>query len=316
MKTIRKNFIISFSLLLIVVIALNSCSNYDLNADSPTSGKLKIGIDESYTLMMDSQVYVFEQIYKHADIIPTLKPEAEVMKDLMNDSIQEAVVCRELTDDEVKFFESKQRRPEITKIAIDGVAIVVHPENPDTNFTVERLRAIFSGKDSIWTNSALNGQKMAIVFDNVGSSNARYIKEKFLGESEFPSYCFSANSNQEVMDYVNKNPNAMGVISVAWVSDKDDPTCTTFLNMVKVCGIRDDENALQNDDYRQPAQAYIFDGSYPLTRDLYVIRTGLRGTLGTGFASHLAGEKGQLIIKKMGMMPAIHPTRIVRITNE
>jgi len=64
---------------------------------------------------------------------------------------------------------------------------------------------------------------------------------------------------------------------------------------------------------RTPHQAYIFDKSYPLRRDVYYIRTGLRGTLGTGFANHLIGEKGQLIIHKMGMLASKTPNRIIKI---
>jgi phosphate transport system substrate-binding protein len=64
---------------------------------------------------------------------------------------------------------------------------------------------------------------------------------------------------------------------------------------------------------RRPFQAYVFDGSYPLLREVFYIRTGLRGTLGTGFANHLIGEKGQLIIHKMGMVAAKTPNRTVKI---
>jgi phosphate transport system substrate-binding protein len=116
-----------------------------------------------------------------------------------------------------------------------------------------------------------------------------------------------------VIDYVNANKNAIGVISVSWISDKDDPTSMAFLEKIKVVGIIDPSNTEKPDLARKPFQAYIYDGTYPLRRDVYIIRTGLRGTLGTGFASHVAGEKGQLIIHKMGMVAANAPTRVVKI---
>ena len=299
-----------------IAVGFAGCNEYNPKAEGPNTGVLKIGIDESYTLMMDSQVSTFEQLYKRADVVPTYMPESEVMKNLMNDSIQEAVVCRKLTAEEEAYFASIQRLPETTRIAIDGLALVVNRENPDTNFTMARLQSIFSGTDSTWTMGELAGQKMAIVFDNIGSCNARTVREVFLQENSFPSYCFSANSNKEVMEYVQNNKNAMGIISVSWVSDQDDPTSLSFLKMVRVCGIRNDANPLQNDKFRKPYQAYIYDGTYPLCRDVYVIRTGLRGTLGTGFASFLAGEKGQLIIKKMGMAPISQSERTIIIKRE
>ena len=63
-----------------------SCQNYDLNKDSVTSGKLKIGIDESYSLMMDSQLFIFKELYKHAEIQATYSAEGDIIKALMDDS--------------------------------------------------------------------------------------------------------------------------------------------------------------------------------------------------------------------------------------
>ena len=65
---------------------------------------------------------------------------------------------------------------------------------------------------------------------------------------------------------------------------------------------------------RGPYQAYIYDQTYPLRRDVYAIRTGSKGSVGTGFVSYLANEKGQLIIHKMGMVAAMSPVRTIRIT--
>jgi phosphate transport system substrate-binding protein len=292
-----------------------SCQNYDLNKDSVTSGKLKIGIDESYSLMMDSQLFVFNQLYQHAQIQSTYAAEGDIIKALMDDSIQSAVICRPLNEKEMEYFKSIQRLPESTKIAVDAVALIVNPANMDSTFSMEQLTRMFNGQDTSWKqvnpNSSLG--KINIVFDNQRSCNERTIREKFVPSGSLPANCFAVHSNQEVIDYVNTNKNAIGIISVSWISDKDDPTSMAFLEKIKVVGIVDPKNTEKPNLARKPFQAYIYDGSYPLCRDVYIIRTGLRGTLGTGFASHVAGEKGQLIIHKMGMVAANAPTRVVKI---
>ena len=294
---------------------LFSCQNYDLNKDSVTSGKLKIGIDESYSLMMDSQLFVFKELYKHSEIQATYSAEGDIIKALMDDSIQSAVICRPLNEKEMEYFKSIQRLPESTKIAVDAVALIVNPANMDSTFTMEQLTRMFNGQDTAWSqiNPASSLGKINIVFDNQKSCNERTIREKFVPSGKLPSNCFAVHSNQEVIDYVNANKNAVGVISVSWISDKDDPTSMDFLEKIKVVGIIDPSNTEKPDLARKPFQAYIYDETYPLRRDVYIIRTGLRGTLGTGFASHVAGEKGQLIIHKMGMVAAIAPTRVVKI---
>ncbi|MCC6599097.1 MAG: substrate-binding domain-containing protein [Crocinitomicaceae bacterium] len=300
-----------------VALAFTSCENYDRSEESVSSGKLKIGIDDSYSLMMDSQIDVFEKIYQYADIIPKYEPEADVLTDLLNDSIQAAILNRPLNESEMAMFKSKQRLPESVKIAVDAVALIVHPENPDSIVTMEQLEAIFLGKDTLWrqlTPGSKRNDPIKVVFDNNKSCNARYIREKFINGGEFPPNCFAVNSNKEVFNFVSQNKSAIGVLSVSWISDKEDSVSRSFLNQVKVMGIINPAGTSRPELARQPYQAYIYDQSYPLVRDVYAIRTGLRGTVGTGFVSFLTGEKGQLIIHKMGMVAATAPVRTIKLT--
>jgi phosphate transport system substrate-binding protein len=302
----------------ILLLSITSCSYDYKNTDSTTTGKLKIGIDESYSLMMDSQIYTFETFYRYAKVIPSYKQEADVVNDLMNDTIQAAILCKDLSDQQKEFFKNKQRKVISTKIAVDALALIIHPENTDSNFTMSTVRALFTGADTSWSqiNKASKLGKINVVFDNEKSCNARYISEVILNKKPFPKNCFAVKSNKEVIDYVNKNKNAIGVISVSWISDFHDPTSQDFLRKIKVVAISEKENPTSIDDYKKPYQAWIYEKTYPLRRDVYFVKTGLQETLGSGFAAFVAGEKGQLIIHKMGMVAAIAPVRMVKITNE
>ncbi|MDZ4751447.1 MAG: substrate-binding domain-containing protein [Flavobacteriales bacterium] len=307
---------INFLWLVVFTLGLFSCKNYDRNADSIQSGKLKIGIDDSYTLMMDSQIFVFEQIYKYADVVPFLKPEADVITDLLNDSIQAAVICRPLNEAELAMFKAKDRLPESVAIAQDGLAFILHPDKQDSVFTMAQVEGFFTGEVGFWSQISSTGgdDEITIVFDNNKSCNYRYIKERFLKTETFPTNCFAVNSNEEVINYVATHPDAIGVISVSWISDVHDPTANSFVKKVKVAGIIDPANLKKPGMPRKPVPAYIYDKSYPFHRTVYAIRTGLKGTLGTGFVSHLAGEKGQLIMQKMGMVPTTLQVRTVNTT--
>jgi phosphate transport system substrate-binding protein len=301
----------------VIGIFCSSCS-YDLNSESATSGKLKIGVDESYSLMMDSQIYTFEALYPYAKVAPRYRPEADVISDLLADTIQAAIICRDLTDAEKKMFESKHRIVTTTKIATDAIAFIVNPENPDTAFSLIQLKAIFAGTDTTWSQLDKNNKNGAIrvVFDNTKSCNARFVSENLLDKKPFPSSCFSVKTNAEVIDYVNKNKNAIGVISVSWISDFHDKTSQEFLSKIKVVGLSERTEPAGPADYKKPYQAWIYEKTYPLRRDVYYVKTGLEGTLGSGFAAFIAGEKGQLIIHQMGMVAATAPIRAVHISTE
>jgi phosphate transport system substrate-binding protein len=82
---------------------------------------------------------------------------------------------------------------------------------------------------------------------------------------------------------------------------------------VNVLSVASEENP---GDFYQPYQATIYSGEYPFSRNVYSINREGRTGLGTGFEAFVAGEKGQLIILKAGMVPATQPVRMVKITNE
>jgi len=304
-----------FFLLLIVGGVGSGCGN---NASTPTQGKQKIFIDESYTPLFQAEVEAFEGLYKNSDIIDIYKPEGDIVNDFLKDTCRIIILSRDLTKQEKDFFASKKSFPLSTKIAVDALAFITHKENPVSNLTYNELKDVFTGKIISWKllDSSVKEKdskdtSIKIVFDNERSCNVRMLKEKLLKGGEFPKNCFAVKSNQEVVDFVSRNKNAIGIIGANWISDKDDTLTRTFLSKVNVLGVSSEENP---GDFFQPYQAYIHSSEYPFCRDVYIINREGRTGLGTGFAAFVAGEKGQLIILKAGMVPSIMPIRIVTIT--
>ncbi|HSH64379.1 MAG TPA: substrate-binding domain-containing protein, partial [Bacteroidia bacterium] len=219
-----------------------------------------------------------------------------------------------LTADERKKFEAANIYPISTKIAEDAIAILVNPENADSTLTVDKLKAILTGTDSLWNqvNEKSTLGKIDVVFDNPGSANARYMVDTLLKGQHFAKNVFAVKSNPEVVDYVSKNKNALGILSVNWISDQDDTLTQHFLDKVRVLAIAKDENS----EAFKPYQAYIKTKDYPFTRSVYMINRQTRRGLGMGFVNFVAGNKGQLMILKMGLVPSIAPVRMVEINTK
>jgi phosphate transport system substrate-binding protein len=279
--------------------------------DTPTSGEVNVVIDESFQKLFDTQIYTFESIYHNAKIHARYLPEGDALLRLMNDSCKVVVMCRDLTKEERKTFESKNLFPISTKIAEDAIALLVNPENKDTTMTVERFKSLLTGKDSLWKRISAGSDlgNIEIVFDNSGSANARYMQDTLLAGKPFAKNVFAVKSNQEVIEYVSKNKNAIGVLSVNWISDMDDSATTNILKKVKVVGISKNEDS----PAYKPYQAYIKTKEYPFTRSVFMINRQTRAGLGMGFVSFVAGDKGQLMILKAGLVPAIAPVRLVQV---
>jgi phosphate transport system substrate-binding protein len=297
----------------ILLVACNTKG--DKYTDTPTTGTISIGVDESFQPLIQAEVDAFMANYKYANVNPLYQTEGQVVKLLLEDSVRLIVITRQLTDQEKAFFQEKKITPRILKIATDAVAIIVNAANPDSLLTVDQLASVFRGDVRKWND--LNGkgldQDISIVFDNSNSSNLSYIKNKFSLSDSLDNRIFAAKSNQQVIEYVEKNTRALGVIGVNWISDtEDDPRQMDFINRVRVVAIADTLNP-EPEDYYQPYQAYLALKKYPLHRDLYIISREARTGLGTGFASFVAGDKGQLVVLKGGLLPATMPIRLVEL---
>lgn len=297
-----------------VALATISCGQSGgRTADTPTSGTIKISVDESFAPIVDAQIQTFQGLYKYAKINAVYKPEVQVVHDLLNDTIRFAIMARQLNDQEKAEFEKFKITPRVNKIAIDGIALILNKENTDTTLTLQQVKSIFTGATTNWRQldpSAQDG-KITIVFDNSNSSTARFILDSINQKKPLPPNTYASTSNSKLVDYVAQNRNAIGVIGVNWISDRQDSAAISFLNRVNVVGISRKENPTSEDDFVQPYQGYLAQGTYPLRREVFIVSKEARAGLGTGFASFITGDKGQRIILKSGLVPASMPVRIV-----
>ncbi|REJ80974.1 MAG: phosphate ABC transporter substrate-binding protein, PhoT family [Bacteroidetes bacterium] len=285
-------------------------------SDTPVSGEILIVADESYRPLLQVQLDTFHSIYKYAKINARYLPEPEAVSVLLNnDSARLVILNRELNETELQTLREMKIIPRVNRIAVDALAIMINPDNKDSLFTPSLLGDIFSGKISTWNQLGKNpiNDSIRIVFDGNSSSNARYLKEKFLGNSPVPSNWYALESNEALVDYVSNNVNALGVISLNWISDRENPEVNSFLSKVTIAGVSETDSVGSDKDYYKPFQAYIALKKYPFTRDVYIISREGRNGLGTGFASFVAGDHGQRIIRLMGLLPATMPIRIVKI---
>ncbi|MBN8701745.1 MAG: substrate-binding domain-containing protein [Bacteroidetes bacterium] len=300
-----------FTLSLILSAACNRGVTGNEPTDTPTSGSVTVCVDESYKLLFDTQEYTFESFYENANVKIIYTDEKTSMQNMINDSCKVVVINRALTAEEKKYFEQHNLFPTQTKIAEDAVALVVNKENYDSTLTVEQFKNILLGVDSTWKqiNAASTNDKINVVFDNPNSANYRYMKDSLLQGKEFSKNVFAVKSNPEVIDYVAQHKNSIGVLSVNWISDKDDSISRSFLKTIRVMGVRKFEDTKAY----KPYQAYIATKDYPFCRSVYMINRQTRAGLGTGFVSFVAGNKGQMMILKMGLIPAVAPVRMVEI---
>jgi len=228
-----------------------------------------------------------------------------------------AITTRPLSEKETNYLHSIKFQPRSYRLASDGVALITNKANKDTLITVDQFRQILLGKVTNWNQiyptSTLG--KIVTVFDNPNSSTVRYAIDSVCGGIQISGNLNAQNTNAEVIDFVNKTPQAIGIIGVNWLSNKVDTTNLSFKDVVKVMSVSNEKDATIEGSYK-PFQAYMFYGYYPLTRNVFIIINDPRNSLPTGFTSFLTSDRGQRIILKSGLVPATQPLRVVSVKDE
>jgi len=306
-----------YALCIITLVSCNTDPNAGLKRETPTRGNIKISVDESMRMLFDTEIYTFHAIYHYANITPQYKPTLDVLNDFLNDSVRTIVSTIKLTQEELDYFDQQQIHPRTETIAYDALAFIINKNNPDSFLMSTDIEKIMMGSYTDWKqiNPKNNSGNIKVLFDNIKSGNIIYFKEKFKMDSILPKNFFAANTNEEIIDYIEKNQNAIGILSVNWISDKHDTVTQNFLSQIRVAAISPEYDP-EGGNYVRPYQAYIADKTYPYVREVYMINKETFQGLGSGFLQFVAGEKGQRIILKSRLVPATMPVRLVQIKSE
>lgn len=300
-------------------LLLFSCQNKskDKFTDTYSSGVIPIAVDENFQPIIQEEIDVFEALFPKTGIVPNYTNEVNAINLLLKDSVRLAIATRPLSSNEENYLKSKKFSPHSYKLATDGIALIINNHNPDSLITLNDIRKILTGEvlnwKEIYPKSKLG--KFQVVFDNKNSSTVRYAIDSICNGKPLSNKLNAQNTNLEVIDYVSKTPNAIGIIGVNWLGNHKDTTNLSFKNEIRVMAVSAESEATVANSYR-PFQAYLFYGYYPLTRNVYIILNDPRGSLPSGFTSFLTLDRGQRIILKSGLLPATQPVRIVNIKDE
>jgi phosphate transport system substrate-binding protein len=283
--------LLKYSLFLLLPVFAASCDDAKKPTDTPGKGVIEISADETYKPIIEEQKKVFDSSYPEAKITIHYKPESECFKDYFSKKSRIILVTRQLSAAEKDAAMQNKLYPTSLALARDAVAVIVNNASADSMLDLPALKGILTGSYK---------KKYTVVFDNSASSTVRFVNDSILKGDKLGPNVFAAQGNKEVVDYVIKNPDAIGFVGLGYVSDSNDPANTgAFIKSVRVVALKNDSTG----EFLQPYQAYIALKTYPLTRSLFYINSEAYAGLGTGFANFLGSQRGQLIFFHSHLFP-------------
>lgn len=287
-----------------------SCDQNPLayQTDTHSRGNIKIYVEESFKPLFETSIYTFEGLYPKAKIHPVYETESQIIKDFFANKTKTICITRDFTKEEKASLRKANVEVRSDIIAYDAVALIVNTGNVDSMLTVAQVKDMLTGKMTAWATSR---QPVSVVFDQEQSANFHYLYN-LIDKAPLSKNVFAVKSNEEVINYVKKTPNAIGVIGVNWISDTDDKNVMNFLDGVRVVSVAETDKH----DYFPPYQAYMNSREYPFIREVWMINKGGRAGLNSGFVNFMLQEKGQLLINKSSLLPAKMVIRVIEMTEE
>lgn len=291
------------SVLLFLVLFVTACNkSNNQNKETILKGNATLLVDETLKPIMEDQIEIFESRYE-AKIKLDAKSENEVIQALVRDTSSMAVLSRKLNADEMKVFASRKIIPKTTPIAIDAIAFISNGNSKDTLVALSDVLDFMKGKTG--------GNIKGLVFDDPNSSTVRYMNT-LAGITAIPKKgVFSFGTNNEVIKFVSENEGLIGVVGLNWLS-QPRPEMQKYVDNISVLSVK----GLKDAAYYFPDQNNIAEGKYALARDLYIVNCQGYSGLGMGFASFVAGDIGQRIILKSGLLPVKVPPRKLNIRKQ
>jgi len=206
-----------------------------------------------------------------------------------------AMSSREIKNKEREMAAKKNTDPKEFKVALDGLAVVVHPSNPVSKLTMTQLADIFTGAVKNWKEVGGQDMPFVVLSREVNSGTHVYFKEHILSQGdnqrEFTPDALLLSSSQAIADEVSQNSAAIGYYGMGYISEKHKPVA-----IAKTSG----------DEYVQPTIEDVRSGRYPISRPLLMYTPGKPKDAVKGFIDFILSPEGQAIVEKEDFVPIAH----------
>jgi phosphate transport system substrate-binding protein len=192
-----------------------------------------------------------------------------------------ADASRAMKTKEIKTAKEKGVNPVAHVVARDGIAVVVHPDNPITKISKEDVKKIYTGEITRWDKVSGKGT-IVVISRDAASGTFEAFNELALEKAKLTDGALMLASNLEIARTVAQTPGAIGYVGLG--------------------SLTDDIKALPVDDVL-PSEATVNDESYPLARPLFMYTAGSPKGLAKSFIDFVMSPAGQEIVKEAGFVP-------------
>jgi phosphate transport system substrate-binding protein len=171
----------------------------------------------------------------------------------------------------------------MTHVGWDALVVMVHPQNPVQNLSVEQLYNIMTGKIRNWSEVGGSNEPILVVVRVGKMSGVGYMGRKMLfndPRANFYRRAINLKSSGPVEKKVEKRVNAIGISGISSAKRRN-------VKLLSLNGVA-------------PTKTNVGNGTYPFYRPLYLITKGAPQGKVKKFMDWLLSSEGQKVVSDQG----------------
>jgi phosphate transport system substrate-binding protein len=213
---------------------------------------------------------------------------------LINGTTDIANASRRIKDEEKESARQNGIEPYEIEIARDAIGVIVHPDNPVQQLTLQQISDIYSGQITNWQDIGGENRPIVLLSRESNSGTHVYFLEEVvrLGQKDnktlFSQDTLLLPSSEGIIAEVRQNPNAIGYDGLGYITPE-----------VKTLAIAPQSGG----EYVKPSIETVNNGKYPIARPLFMYTPGEpQGEVKT-YLDWILGPDGQQIVGELGFVP-------------
>ncbi len=219
---------------------------------------------------------------------------------ILNGTADVANISRDLKKREIEKAEELGIDPILHPVALDGIAIIVHPSNPVDTLSIGQIKDIFSGQINNWKEVGGKNSQIVLYGRENSSGTYEYFKSVILNSREekrdFATSTQVLQGTSSLAEAVSLDQRGIGYGGVGYFAERSD---------LKIIFVKNDSEEPAISPVKNGKLNYevIWNGTYPLSRYLYCLTNGEPIGAAERYIDYITSKDGQQVVKTMEYIP-------------
>jgi phosphate transport system substrate-binding protein len=287
---------------LLLLFFLSSCKQgieVALGSTNPAQNKTIVnkGSDTLVNLAL-AWAEKYHQLHPNVEISVTGGGSGTGIAALINKTVDIANASRQIKPEEAQKAKSNGVNPMEYMVARDAIAVIVNPENPITQLTIQQLSDIYSGKISNWSEVGGENREIVRLSRETNSGTHVFFLENVIrlgdpnNKTLFSTDTLLLPSSEGITAETKDNPNVIGYDGLGYVTPE-----------VKVIAVGRGSSG----PFILPSADSVNNGQYPIARDLYMYTNGEPIGAVLDYINWIMTADAQVIVTQLGFVPLKNP---------